>query len=99
MVHDGRITTDHPNEIRGTDGTRIETVDDGMVRIFAAVDHCDAVCTGIHFGKTEDRFTALEPIRQGLRSEYGATGAEAGRGLMLRMDAARNTRRTISATS
>ncbi|WP_144022060.1 integrase core domain-containing protein, partial [Caballeronia sordidicola] len=29
---------------------------------------------------------ALEPISQGLRSEFGAIGAEAGRGLMLRMD-------------
>jgi putative transposase len=34
QLHDGRITTDQPNEMWGTDGTRIETVDDGMVWIF-----------------------------------------------------------------
>jgi putative transposase len=85
-LHDGRITTDHPNEMWGTDGTRIETVDDGMVWIFTAVDHCDALCTGIHVVKIGDRFAALEPVSQGLRSEFGGTGAEAGRGLMLRMD-------------
>jgi putative transposase len=45
-LHDGRITTDHPNEMWGTDGTRIETAKDGMVWIFAAIDHCDALCTG-----------------------------------------------------
>ena len=39
-LHDGRITTDRPNEMWGTDGVRIATVDDGMVWIFSAVDHC-----------------------------------------------------------
>jgi len=85
-LHDGRIATDHPNEMWGTDRTRIETVDGGMVWIFAAVDHCDTLCTGVHVVKSGDRFAALEPISQGLRSEFGATGAEAGRGLILRMD-------------
>jgi Integrase core domain. len=41
---------------------------------------------GIHVAKTDDRFAALEPTSQGLRSEFGATGADAGRGLMLHMD-------------
>ena len=85
-LHDGRITTDHPNEMWGTDGTRIETAEDGMVWIFAAIDHCDALCTGIHVVKTGDRFAALEPISQGLHNEFGGTGADAGRGLTLRMD-------------
>ncbi|MEX3630219.1 MAG: IS3 family transposase, partial [Burkholderia sp.] len=45
-LHDGRITTDCQNEMWGTDGMRIATVDDGMVWIFSAVDHCDGMCTG-----------------------------------------------------
>lgn len=57
-LHDGRITTDRPNEMWETDGVRIATVDDGMVWIFSAVDHCD----GIHAAKIGDRFAALEPI-------------------------------------
>jgi len=72
-LHDGRITTDRPNEMWGTDGVRIETVDDGM-------------CTGIHAAKIGDRFAALEPISQGLLGAFGSVTADAGRGLSLRMD-------------
>lgn len=85
-LHDGRITTDCPNEMWGTDGVRIATVDDGMVWIFSAVDHCDGMCTGIHVAKIGDRFAALEPISQGLHSEFGGVVADSGRGLSLRMD-------------
>ncbi|OTP66426.1 integrase core domain-containing protein [Caballeronia sordidicola] len=85
-LHDGWITTDRPNKMWGTDGVRIATVDDGMVWIFCAVDHCDGMCTGIHAAKIGDRFAALEPISQGLLGEFGSVGADAGRGLSLRMD-------------
>jgi putative transposase len=85
-LHDARITTDRPNEMWGTDGVRIATVDDGMVWIFPAVDHCDGMCTGIHAAKTGDRFAALEPISQGLLGVSGSVAADAGRGLSLRMD-------------
>lgn len=85
-LHDGSIQTDRPNEMWGTDGIRIETVDEGWVWVFAAVDHFDACCVGIHAVKTGNRFAALQPIAQGLWAEFGATGADAGRGLSLRMD-------------
>jgi transposase InsO family protein len=85
-LHDGSIQTDRPNEMWGTDGIRIETVDEGWVWVFSAVDHFDACCVGIHAVKTGNRFAALQPIAQGLQAEFGATGADAGRGLSLRMD-------------
>ena len=65
---------------------RIAIVDDGMVWIFCAVDHCDSMCTGIHAVKIGDRFAALAPMFQGLLGEFGSVGADAGRGLSLRMD-------------
>jgi transposase InsO family protein len=86
LLHDGSIQTHRPNEMWGTDGIRIETVDEGWVWVFAAVDHCDACCVGIHAVKIGNRFAALQPIAQGLHNEFGATGAGAGRGLTLRMD-------------
>jgi len=86
VLHDGTITTDCPNEMWGTDGIRIETVDEGWVWVFSAVDHFDACCVGIHAVKTGNRFAALQPIAQGLQTEFSATGADAGRGLTLRMD-------------
>jgi transposase InsO family protein len=54
----------------GTDGVRIETVDDGWVWVFSAVDHCDACCVGIHAVKTGNRFAALQPIAQGLQVRF-----------------------------
>jgi transposase InsO family protein len=84
--HTGTIVTDRPNELWGTDGIRIETVDDGWVWVFTAVDHCDACCVGHHVVKTGSRFAALEPIAMGLKTYLGNTAADAGRGLALRMD-------------
>jgi putative transposase len=86
VSHDGSLQTNRPNEMWGTDGIRIETVDEGWVWVFAAVDHFDACCVGIHAVKTGNRFAALQPIAQGLQAEFGATSADAGRGLTLRMD-------------
>ena len=85
-LHDGTIITDRPNDMGGTDGIRIETVGDGWVWVFSAVDHFDAGCVGIHAVKTGNRFAALQPIAQGLKAMVGATGADVGRGLALRMD-------------
>src|SRR5260370_18141245 len=84
-LHDGTITTSRPNEMWGTDGVRIATVDDGWALAFSAVDHCDACCVGIHAVKTGNRFAALPPIAQGRLGELGGTGAEVGRRLMLCM--------------
>lgn len=86
VVHDGTIVTDRPNDMWGADGIRIATVDEGWVWVFAAVDHFDACCVGLHTVKTGNRFAAMQPIAQGLKTEFGTTDAEAGRGLALRMD-------------
>jgi hypothetical protein len=85
--HEERITTDRPNEVWGTDGIRIETIDEGWIWGFSAVDHFDACCVGIHAVKTGgNRFAALHPLSQGLQAEFGCLGADAGRGLALHMD-------------
>jgi transposase InsO family protein len=86
LAHNGSIQTDRPNAMWGTDGLRVETVEEGWVWVFSAVDHFDACCVGIHAVKTGNRFAALQPIAQGLQAEFGAAGADAGRGLTLRMD-------------
>jgi hypothetical protein len=54
-LHDGTITTDRPNAMWGTDGIRVQTVEDGWVRVFSAVDHYDACCVGIHAVKIGNR--------------------------------------------
>lgn len=84
--HDGRIITEKPNVMWGTDATATVTLLDGQVTIFAALDHCTAECVGIHAAIHGDRFEALEPLRQGVRAHFGDLGATVAAGLALRHD-------------
>jgi transposase InsO family protein len=70
----------------GTDMTATYTREDGQVAIFIAVDHYSAECVGIHAAKQGTRFEALEPIRQGVRTHFGAFGQDIAQGLVLRHD-------------
>ena len=85
-VHDGKITTDHPDEMWGTDATGTFTLEEGQVTVFVAVDHCTAECVGIHAAEYATRFEALEPIRQGVRRSFGGYGEDVAKGLLLRHD-------------
>lgn len=84
--HTGRIVTDEPNEMWGTDGARVFTLQDGWGWIFANVEHWNSECMGWHVTKRGDRFAALEPVAQGILAEFGSVEAGAARGLSLRMD-------------
>jgi len=86
ISHDGRITTDAPDLVWGTDGTRVLTAEEGMCWIFTAVDHYSCEVVGRHVCKRGDRFAALQPVSQGLLAQFGGVTADAGRGLSLRMD-------------
>lgn len=84
--HEGTITTDAPNELWGTDGARIFTLEEGWTWAFVAVEHWSAECVGLHVTKIGNRFAALEPISQGLTKHFGSVGKDVARGLSLRMD-------------
>ena len=86
LVHDGRIITDAPNMMWGTDGMRVQTIEDNWGWIFVAIEHWNAECVGFHICKEGSRYAALEPIAQGVRRIFGATSADAARGLALRLD-------------
>jgi transposase InsO family protein len=85
-VHDGTIVTTEPDVMWGTDATATWTIEDGLVTVFAAIDHCTAECVGIHAAKSATRWEALEPIRQGVRRSFGAYGEGVATGLKLRHD-------------
>ena len=85
-LHKNTITTDSPNEMWGTDGTKVFTTDEGWVWVFAAVEHWNAECVGWHVVKHGTRYAALEPIAQGLKKLFGSVEKDVARGLMLRMD-------------
>lgn len=85
-VHDGSITPEKPSVMWGTDATGVWTEREGLVTVFAAIDHATAECVGIHAAKRATRFEALEPIRQGMRTIFGGFNAGVATGLSLRHD-------------
>ena len=85
-AHDGTIVTDVPNEVWGTDMTTTVTLKEGKAAVFVAVDHFNAECVGIHAAKSQTRFEALEPLRQGVRTYYGGFAEGIGSGLTIRHD-------------
>jgi putative transposase len=86
QIHDGTITTEPPNQMWGTDATSTVTLQDGSVTVFIGVDHCTLEGIGIHAAKRATRFEALEPIRQGVRQQFGAVSAGIATGLQVRHD-------------
>ena len=84
--HDGRITTDNPNVLWGTDATKILTVDDGWVWFFGLIEHWNAECMGWYMAKKGDRFVAIEALQQAIRAEYGSIGRGVAQGLQVRPD-------------
>jgi putative transposase len=85
-AHDGTITAEGPDVMRGTDLTTTVTAGRGTAHVFVAVDHCACECVGLHAAKRGDRFEALEPLRQGAREHSGRFEAKAAEGLTIRHD-------------
>ena len=70
-THSGRIRTERPDELWGTDASRFWTKAEGWCWFFAAVDHCTSDVVGWHVAKKGDRWAALEPVRQGGVGPHG----------------------------
>ena len=84
--HTGRIVTDEPNVMWGTEGAKVLTTDDGWGWIFACLEHWNAEVMGCHVTKRGDHLAACEPVAQGILSEFGSVVAGAARGISLRID-------------
>lgn len=85
-AHDGTINTTRPDETWGTDMTTTVTTAEGKAAVFIAVDHFTCECVGIHASKSQARFEALEPIRQGVRENFGNFAEDVAEGLKIRHD-------------
>lgn len=85
-VHDGRILTDEPDVMWGTDATTTTTLEEGSAWVFAAIDHYTGEIVGIHASRSGSRFEALEPVNQGVRERFGEVEQGVATGLALRHD-------------
>jgi transposase InsO family protein len=84
-AHDGTDRTERVDAMWGTDLTSTMT-GEGQASIFVTVDHCSTECVGIHAARRATRFEALEPLRQAVRTCFGAFGEGVAFGLKLRHD-------------
>jgi putative transposase len=84
-AHEGTIVTDRPDEL-WTDMTTTVTTEEGQVCVFVAVDHCNSECIGNHASGSGNRFEELEPIRQGVREQFGGFERGIAAGLGIRRD-------------
>jgi len=84
--HDGTITTDAVDTTWGTDMAQTILAGGARVHVFAAVDHCNSECIGLHAAFGANRWEALEPVRQGVGRHFGPAGADVALGLKLRHD-------------
>jgi putative transposase len=84
--HDGTILTDAPDVLWGTDATLVQTVADGRVWVFAALDHWNSEVIGHYVSTDGSRFSALEPICQAVAARFGPAQAGCARGVTVRAD-------------
>lgn len=84
-AHTGSIVPDAPNELWGTDATRVETTEEGWAWVFVAIDH-HSLEPWADVAKKGDRFAALEPVREAVRERFGAVTPGVARGPALRHD-------------
>jgi len=85
-AHAGRITTDHPDELWGTNATCFWTERAGWCWFFGAIDHATDELVGWKATKRGDRWAALQPLYQGMRYAFGRLGKYVARGLTVRTD-------------
>jgi putative transposase len=85
-AHDGRITTDTPDQMWGMDATSCLTRREGNATVFVVVDHWAAECIGLRAARPGTRFEAVEALRQGVRAIFGSYAEGIATGLLARHD-------------
>lgn len=85
-LHEGRITTDSPNIMWGTDAAKIFTLEDGWIWFFGVIEHWNSECLGWHVTKKGNRFAAIEALTQSIENVFENTHQGIARGIKLRID-------------
>jgi len=69
---EGTVAKPASNMMRGTDGTRFWTVEDGWCRLFPVIDHHDREIIGHRASKEGTAGVALDALEMAAISRYGA---------------------------
>lgn len=86
--HKGKIITDLPNRMWGTDGKKFYTIKEGWCWLFSVIDHCNDEIIAHHSAKIGDRFAAMEPVKMAVKQTFGSLERNICKdtGLFLRSD-------------
>jgi putative transposase len=84
-IHDGRISTDTPDEMWATDPTEAWTRRDGRCAVFALVDHATGEAW-VDAAPKMDRWAAADLLREAVAERFGSVEAGVATGLKLRHD-------------
>lgn len=87
-THDGRIITDKPDKMWGTDGKKFWAGKDGWCWFFSVIDHFNDEIISWHVAKTGNRFEALTPVQRAVKCRFGSLDKAicTGTSLQLRSD-------------
>ncbi len=88
-AHDGKIITETPNEMWGTDATRFligRGEDAEWVWLFLTVDHFNFDPIGFEVSFVGDRFHAFAAVEAAVRERFGQIEPGIARGVVLRSD-------------
>ena len=86
--HKGKIITELPNRMWGTDGKKFFTLKEGWCWLFSVIDHCNDEIIAYHSAKIGDRFAAMEPVKMAVKHTFGSLDRNICKdtGLFLRSD-------------
>jgi putative transposase len=85
-IHDGKLTTDAPDVMWGTDGKKFFTRRDGWCWFFDVIDHFNSEIIGYNVIKHGDRFESARAVQNAIRSRYGRLEKAIASGLTVRCD-------------
>lgn len=87
-AHDGNIKTYKANQMWATDGKKFYVQEYGWCWFFGVIDHFNDEIISWHAAKKGDRFAAMEPVRNAVKTVFGSIEKDVCQkiGLMLRSD-------------
>lgn len=85
-LHDGKLVTDVPDVVWGTDGKKFFTQRDGWCWLFDVIDHFNSEIVGYNVVKYGDRFEATRAVQNAVKNRFGNLDKGSAQGLVVRSD-------------
>ena len=79
--HDGKLVTEAPNVMWGTDGKKFFTHRDGWCWLFDVVDHFNSGVVGYNVVKKGDKYEATRAVQNAVTNQFGTLAKDVALGL------------------